>query len=108
INQALQQLDTVTQQNASASEQITSTSEELAGQANELQQSIAFFRVEHAHGNRRPAATRKPAAPRAKAPAASRAKPNSVADQQARARGFALDLTQGGPDSDDAAFGEAA
>ncbi|MEH3038698.1 MAG: methyl-accepting chemotaxis protein [Sphingomonas paucimobilis] len=107
INQALQQLDTVTQQNASASEQITSTSEELAGQANELQQSIAFFRVEHAHGSRKPATTRKPAA-RAKAAPAPRAKPNSVADQQARARGFALDLTQGGPDSDDAAFGEAA
>ena len=107
INQALQQLDTVTQQNASASEQITSTSEELAGQANELQQSIAFFRVEHAHGNRKPATTRKPAA-RAKAAPAPRTKPNSIADQQARARGFALDLTQGGPDGDDAAFGEAA
>ncbi len=107
INQALQQLDTVTQQNASASEQITSTSEELAGQANELQQSIAFFRVEHARSDRKPATTRKPAA-RAKAAPAPRTKPNSIADQQARARGFALDLTQGGPDSDDAAFGEAA
>jgi len=106
INQALQQLDSVTQQNASASEQITSTSEELAGQANELQQSIAFFRVEHARGERKPAATRKSAA-RAKAPTL-RAKPNSISDQQARARGFALDLAQGGPDGDDAAFGEAA
>ena len=103
INQALQQLDTVTQQNASASEQITSTSEELAGQANELQQSIAFFRVDDGASKtaRRPAA-RKPAATKAKA------KPNSVADQQARARGFALDLRQGGPDGDDDAFGQAA
>ncbi|WP_200921910.1 methyl-accepting chemotaxis protein [Sphingomonas sp. Leaf29] len=103
-----QQLDQVTQQNASASEQITSTSEELAGQANELQESIAFFRVEHAHKARKAVATRKPAA-RAKTPApAPRPKANSVADQQNRARGFALDLSQGGPDGDDAAFGEAA
>ncbi|WP_431311900.1 methyl-accepting chemotaxis protein [Sphingomonas lacusdianchii] len=108
INQALQQLDQVTQQNASASEQITSTSEELAGQAEELQQSIAFFRVDTGSGAtaKRPAAARKPA--KTKAPAASKAKPNSVADQQARARGFALDLMQGGPDGDDAAFGRAA
>jgi len=106
INQALQQLDQVTQQNASASEQITSTAEELAGQAEELQQSIAFFRVENAGRERKPVATRKPAA-RTKAPA-PRAKSNSVADQQARARGFALDLAQGGPDGDDDAFGRAA
>ena len=29
-------------------------------------------------------------------------------DQQARVRGFALDLSTGGPDSEDAAFGRAA
>ncbi|MGN7161060.1 methyl-accepting chemotaxis protein [Sphingomonas sp. SAFR-052] len=103
INQALQQLDQVTQQNASASEQITSTSEELAGQAEELQSSIAFFRVDDGSmaANRRPAA-RKPA------PRKPVGKRNTVADQQARVRGFALDLTQGGPDGDDAAFGRAA
>ncbi|MEN2748353.1 methyl-accepting chemotaxis protein [Sphingomonas sp. T9W2] len=106
INQALQQLDQVTQQNASASEQITSTSEELAGQAEELQQSIAFFRVD----DNSVATTKRPAArkPKAKPAAAPKGKPNSVADQQARARGFALDLMQGGPDGDDAAFGRAA
>ena len=107
INQALQQLDTVTQQNASAAEQITATSEELAGQANDLQQNIAFFRVENgtAATAKRPA-TRKPVA--AKVKPAGKAKPNSVADQQARARGFALDLRQGGPDSDDMTFEHAA
>ncbi len=107
INQALQQLDQVTQQNASASEQITSTSEELAGQADELQQSIAFFRIDDAASAPRQA-TRKPM-PRAKAASPkAKVKANSVADQQARARGFALDLSQGGPDHDDAAFGRAA
>lgn len=46
INDALQQLDRVTQQNASASEEISSTSDTLAHQAEELQGSIAFFRVD--------------------------------------------------------------
>jgi hypothetical protein len=35
-------------------------------------------------------------------------RPGSVADQQARARGFALDLNAGGPDGEDAEFGRAA
>ncbi len=104
INQALQQLDQVTQQNASASEQITSTSEELANQADELQANIAFFRT----GNGAPTAPRAPARTPAAKPAAVRAKPGSVGEQQARVRGFALDLTQGGADEDDAGFGRAA
>ena len=114
INQAIQQLDQVTQQNAGASEQISSTSEELASQAEELQQSIAFFRVEDRGAPTARAATVQRKAPPVRKPAAkkpavaARTKANSVADQQARARGFALDLTQGGPDSDDADFGQAA
>ncbi len=116
INQAIQQLDQVTQQNAGASEQISSTSEELAAQAEELQQSIAFFRVEDrgspvaraANAQRKAAAPSPKAAPARKAAPAYRPKANSVADQQSRARGFALDLTQGGPDGEDADFGQAA
>ena len=45
INQAIQELDKVTQQNAAASEQVSATSEELSGQAEQLQASIAFFRT---------------------------------------------------------------
>jgi methyl-accepting chemotaxis protein len=106
INEAIQQLDKVTQQNASASEQISSTSEELASQAEELQESIAFFRVDD---GRKPARS----VVRSTAPAPARkAKPvargASVADQQARVRGFALDLSTGGPDGEDADFGRAA
>ncbi len=115
INQAIQQLDQVTQQNAGASEQISSTSEELAAQAEELQQSIAFFRVEdraspvaRAATAQRKAAPARKVAPAKKAAPAPRPKGNSITDQQARARGFALDLTQGGPDSEDMEFGEAA
>ncbi len=116
INQAIQQLDQVTQQNASASEQMTATSEELAGQAEELQASIAFFRTDataagksvmmtpvRAHAPR-PAGKRPVVVKTATKAAAPAKKANSIAAQQARAKGFALDLTQGGPDADDADF----
>jgi methyl-accepting chemotaxis protein len=113
INEAIQQLDKVTQQNAAASDQMTSTSEELSGQAEELQASIAFFRTEATNAVkttqpvRTPArtapakaATKTASAPRKAVPS----KAGSVAAQQARAKGFALDLTLGGPDADDADF----
>ncbi|MBO9545840.1 methyl-accepting chemotaxis protein [Caulobacter sp.] len=111
INEAIQQLDKVTQQNASASEQMSATSEELAAQAEELQTSIAYFRLSNGGS-----ASRKPTAPvvrlpaRAAKPAVSKAParkpPRAVAAQQARAQGFALDLSQGGPDADDREFTE--
>ena len=50
INQALQQLDKVTQQNAAASEEVSATSEELSAQADQLTQTIAFFRVDEGQG----------------------------------------------------------
>ena len=112
INEAIQQLDKVTQQNAGASEQMSATSEELASQAEELQTSIAFFKVDMMGGRRErtPAAkltvrSRAPATPRkpvSKAPA------NTVASQQARAKGFALDMSMGGPDTADDDFRESA
>jgi methyl-accepting chemotaxis protein len=112
INEAIQQLDKVTQQNAGASEQMSSTSEELASQAEELQASIAFFKVEMA-GDRR---SRAPAARvvASRSVAAGSRKPSkmsaahSVAGQQARAKGFALDMSMGGPDDGDAEFKESA
>ncbi|MGT2513060.1 methyl-accepting chemotaxis protein [Sphingomonas panni] len=109
INQALQQLDTVTQQNASASDEISSTADQLAGQAEELQSSIAFFQLAPAGRVPAPAATRTPAKPKAKKPKApAKTRAGSIVDQQSRVRGFALDLTQGGADDDDADFGRAA
>ena len=107
INEAIQQLDKVTQQNASASEQISSTSEELASQAEELQESIAYFRVDGQGAQIRSVRRVAPRPTKAK-PKAAPARSGSVADQQARVRGFALDLTNGGPDGEDAAFGRAA
>ncbi len=45
MNEAIQQLDQVTQQNANSSETVSSTSEQLASQAERLQATIAFFRT---------------------------------------------------------------
>ncbi len=113
INEAIQQLDKVTQQNAGASEQMSATSEELAAQAEELQASIAFFKVDTTGSK---AGFKKPAAkPAAKAPAArpsvvsnKNVNTRSVAAQQARAKGFALDMSMGGPDASDDDFRESA
>lgn len=105
INDAIQQLDKVTQQNANASEQISDTSEELAHQAEELQQSIAFFRLDDGNGDNR--ASHRPAArsKRAPAPRAVRTARASAPAPKARNAGFALDLSHGGPDHEDADFG---
>ena len=112
INEAIQQLDKVTQQNSSASEEMSATSEELAAQAEELQTSIAFFKVDRSSSAptsapiRRSAPVSRPVAK--SAPVQTRKPDNSVNAQQARARGFALDMSMGGPDSDDADFKESA
>ena len=116
VNLAIQQLDEVTQHNASASEQISSTSESLADQAEELQQSIAFFRLDQgrtiaaapARKAAPAAATRRPPGKGTKSAVLSKPKAGSIADQRTRVRGFALDLTTGGPDAEDADFGRAA
>ncbi len=46
INKAIQQLDQVVQQNASAAEEMASTSTELLSQAEQLQNTIAFFKLD--------------------------------------------------------------
>jgi methyl-accepting chemotaxis protein len=110
INEAIQQLDKVTQQNAGASEQMSATSGELAAQAEELQTSIAFFKVDSVVKKTARVATtrittRVPPAPGRKAPAKAG---NTVAGQQARLKGYALDLSMGGPDDGDLDFKESA
>ena len=112
INEAIQQLDKVTQQNAGASEEISSTSDQLASQAEELQNAIAFFQVDGATQGSiaaRPARQAKLAPARVSRPVKKNApKAGSVAHQQERASGFALDLTDGSEDEDDLDFGRAA
>ena len=46
VNSAVNQLNQITQQNASSSEELAATSEEMSGQAEQLQQLMAFFKVE--------------------------------------------------------------
>ncbi len=127
INEAIQLLDKVTQQNASASEQISSTSDALAGRAEELLQTTAFFQIGDQRGQGqlaarpvRPEAVRagsvRSGSVRAGAPKPSleargkgRAlRTNSIAHQQERISGFALDLTSGAADPEDSDFGRAA
>jgi methyl-accepting chemotaxis protein len=115
INQAIQQAEHVNQQNVEASEEIATTLEELAAQAEELQANIANFKIDDGDPGRAdkaaPVAIRRTVAPVANRkavaakPRALKPKANSVGDQQARARGFALDLSSGGPDAEDADFG---
>ncbi|MBB1247400.1 methyl-accepting chemotaxis protein [Rhizobium sp. G21] len=113
INEAIQQLDKVTQQNAGASEEMSATSEELAAQADELQSSIAFFKVDGARETRTPPTRHQPthAQSRINNPTRFAAKApqfksgQSVASQQARVKGLMLDLSMGGPDSEDPEFG---
>ncbi|THF50255.1 HAMP domain-containing methyl-accepting chemotaxis protein [Allorhizobium terrae] len=108
INEAIQQLDKVTQQNAGASEEMSATSEELAAQAEELQASIAFFRVDRASDTRAMPTKKATPSRAAAAPAKKPAVKQSVSTQQARAQGFALDLSMGGPDEEDRLFKESA
>ncbi|MGR8930027.1 MAG: methyl-accepting chemotaxis protein [Gammaproteobacteria bacterium] len=46
INSAMRQLDKATQQNAASAEELAATSEELNGQAAQLQQAVAFFKLD--------------------------------------------------------------
>jgi Methyl-accepting chemotaxis protein len=107
INEAVQQLDKVTQQNAGASEEMSATSEELAAQAEELQASIAFFRI-NGHGANAPAGRARPTPANTSRPARPQKPSATVVAQQARAKGFALDLSKGGPDQEDHDFRESA
>ena len=52
INTAIQQLNQVVQQNASAAEEMSSTAEELSSQAMQLQEAIAFFKIDGATARR--------------------------------------------------------
>jgi methyl-accepting chemotaxis protein len=90
---------------------MSATSEELAAQAEELQTSIAFFKVEMG-GRKSTRAAPAKAAPRAHLTATQKApgvkSTHTVSGQQARVKGFALDLAMGGPDSADDDFKESA
>jgi methyl-accepting chemotaxis protein len=114
INQAIQQLDKVTQRNAAASEQMSATAEELAAQSEQLQANIAFFRLADAPQSapvraktpvRATAVARRRPVERADAATArSAASPVVRRMESGRAAGFALALADGGADGQDQDF----
>jgi len=112
INKALQQLDQVVQQNASSSEEMAASSEELSSQAEILQGSIAFFKLEEAHTQRR-AVNKGQSRPTAKARKSSTSNPHSSSQSLAKLQrqvnnsgGIAIELENntGSPDADDREF----
>ncbi|MBK1656665.1 methyl-accepting chemotaxis protein [Paracraurococcus ruber] len=116
INQAIQELDKVTQQNAAASEEVSATSEELSAQAELLQSTISYFRLAEQPGPAaaapasRPFTTARPrptpAAIRTTAPRPPQPprKPSPTANGKANGHGgFNFDLSPAG-DALDAEF----
>jgi methyl-accepting chemotaxis protein len=49
INTAMNQLNSITQQNASATEELAATAEEMSSQAGQLQQLMSYFKVSGGH-----------------------------------------------------------
>ena len=72
INSAMDQLNKITQQNASSSEELAATSEEMSGQAAQLQDLIAFFTVADRVGAASKAPKAKPFKPATKKTAATK------------------------------------
>ncbi|KQT85418.1 methyl-accepting chemotaxis protein [Aurantimonas sp. Leaf443] len=85
INQAINQLDQVTQANAGAANEMAATSEELSAQARRLDERTAFFKVEQAVGL---------------APALARPRADAAQGGVAPARGPAKALPRPGMDLD--------
>ena len=97
INKAIQQLDQVIQENASVAEEMASTTEEAFSQAEQLQQTIDFFRVVDTHG-----LNLKPAAAGPRRPSTRPVKVKREGFERGRAgEGIALDLETGGRNLDE-------
>ena len=86
VNTAMVQLNQLTQQNASSSEELAATAEEMSGQAEQLQQLMAFFKVEGTDApHSGPGAAR---AARPQLAAAHSPRPSTVSSQTPPQKGF--------------------
>ncbi len=63
INQAVQQLNDITQKYAASAEELASTSQQLAAKSEELKESIGFFKTDNDKTKAQPTAQRKVAKP---------------------------------------------
>ncbi|MGP0173013.1 methyl-accepting chemotaxis protein [Pseudomonas sp. NCHU5208] len=63
ISSAMNQLNEITQQNASSSEELAATAEEMSGQAEQLQQLMEFFKLNNTAGVRSPQRQAQPSRP---------------------------------------------
>ncbi|WP_277373089.1 methyl-accepting chemotaxis protein [Pseudomonas sp. AA-38] len=63
ISTAMNQLNEITQQNASSSEELAATAEEMSGQAEQLQQLMEFFKLNNSAGVRSPQRQAQPPRP---------------------------------------------
>jgi methyl-accepting chemotaxis protein len=70
VNNAMEELNKITQTNASASEELAATSEEMSGQSQNLQEMMAYFKVDAANESVAPRVEQREAQPQAKQPMA--------------------------------------
>ncbi|WP_262964630.1 methyl-accepting chemotaxis protein [Methylobacter psychrophilus] len=78
INTAMDQLNQITQQNASSSEELAATSEEMSGQAMQLQELMAFFTVADNGGRVSVTPKTMPFKPTVKKPGGAKQVPNEA------------------------------
>ena len=91
VNIAIQQLDKVTQENTAAADEMSTTAESLAGQADQLQGAIRFFRVSEDDQGSTPSPLRAPAKQAIRLVASKATKPSG---------GFEFDLDSSEDDLD--------
>ncbi|MES2263346.1 MAG: methyl-accepting chemotaxis protein [Pseudomonadota bacterium] len=68
VNQAITQMDEMTQQNAALVEQAAAAAESMQEQAHKLAEAVSIFKLSHDEQSRRPAPPVRPAAPAVAAP----------------------------------------
>jgi methyl-accepting chemotaxis protein len=99
INKALQQLEVVIQQNASAAEEMSATTQELGKQSELLLRTMGFFRIDERDGELAGAtealAERRAAAARAERPPKAAGKKSPAPAAKSKDSGYKLVMSNG-------------
>ena len=112
INKAIQQMDQVVQQNESYAEEMASTGEELSSQSEHLQDIMGVFKVngngtikQAAHERTREVATEQTApSPASRGGSAAHNRPAGKIKTAVKKAGVAINMGNGGKDSEDEEF----